>query len=373
MCYIISYKTDGGVGYNSPMKRIIVVLLLIIFAGVWYVSQKQIPSVNQLLPTSVPTPPETLITESKKSIFIPYWSVGDETLIDVSEYDRLIYFGITPNRSGINTSEVGYVNLKKFVSHVPAGSKKLLTVRMVDTNRNAEILQNDKTWDIVIDETIAIAQEYGFDGVVLDLEESAAPFTSVVDRINKFTSAFYKASKQNNLYFAITLYGDFNYRKRPYDLSVLVNNTDEIMIMSYDLHKARGEPGPNFPLRGKEKYDYDLETLLNDLRGVSKDKLTFVFGMYGYDWTVDETKKPIKPAKALSYLNIQKEFLTKCEWKNCLVIPDELSAETEVNYIDTNGYYHIVWFEDNDSAEAKQKFLQQHGINSFSYWTYGYF
>ncbi len=321
----------------------------------------------------VPAPtasPAANIQEST-SIFVPYWA--DMKSLDVASFDRVAYFGIVPTVQGISTSEAGYKNVASFAKQLPEKKEALLTLRMTDTNAAFSILQNKKSWVAIAKESIEIAKKNNFTGILLDLELSAGPFDTVVADVSSFVSILSQEIKSEDLSFAITLYGDTFYRKRPYDVVYLTQIVDEVMIMGYDLHKARGETGPNFPLRGKQKYGYDLETLLGDLSGVPAGKITYIFGMYGYDWLVDEKKRPVRPAKAISYTDIKKSFIDTCEWKSCTVLRDSLSAETEVNYIDDNLGYHILWFEDPASVEEKKKLLKRKGIGNTAYWVYGYF
>jgi len=102
--------------------------------------------------------------------------------------------------------------------------------------------------------------------------------------------------------------------------------------------------------------------------------------MYGYDWSVDEKKRPIKPARALTLSELRKNFIEKCEWKDCIVKRDDTSAEMEVNYVESvksgDEYVmnlHIVWFEDEESVRRKTEYLNSKGIGSIAYWAYGYF
>jgi spore germination protein YaaH len=102
--------------------------------------------------------------------------------------------------------------------------------------------------------------------------------------------------------------------------------------------------------------------------------------MYGYEWTVDEKKRPIAPAKSLSLNEIRKKYLDSCEWQDCIIKRDELSEETEINFVQSEIqndfaylYYHIVWFEDETSVKKKIDYLKTKGINSFAYWAYTYY
>lgn len=165
----------------------------------------------------------------------------------------------------------------------------------------------------------------------------------------------------------MTIYGDTFYRKRPYDIKSIGSSLDELMIMAYDFSKSYGEPGPNFPHEGQEQYGYDLKTMIEDFANlVPREKLTVIFGMYGYDWTVDDKERPLKQAQALSFNEIKKKYPENCS--NCTTSRDELAQETKIVAGD-----HVIWFEDSTSAQKKQEYLKSQGIGNFAYWAYGYF
>jgi len=333
------------------------------------------------VPVASPTP-SSIHTKPVSSIFLPYWTLEGNTL-PLNGYSRVIYFGIISNGTGIDTTDPGYKKLKSFDTSVSPGLQKHLTIQMTSSDTNLAILNNEKEQVAIISETIQTAQQYGFSGIVLDFELFSLFDNSIPQKINSFVEKFYQSAKQEKLSFAVTLYGDVFYRKRPYDVKFLADHCDEIMIMAYDFHKAIGEPGPNFPLSGKEKYGYDLKVMVDEfLAVIPKEKLSIIFGMYGYDWTVDEKKRPLRRADPLSDNDIRKKYLDNCNTKDCVLIHDDLSKETEIDYVgavtfDEQGLAssqnHIIWFEDENSARAKQEYLKSRGITSYSYWAAGYF
>lgn len=312
-------------------------------------------------------PAVTFSSVKKTTIFVPYWSLEEKSPTK-SEYDRSIYFGVTPTENGLNREEPGYQNIAKYNELFSTG-QRLLAVRMTDSDLSLKILADKTAQDEIISETIKTALENNFSGITLDLELFSLFNKNVPEQINSFASGFYRASKQNNLYFAQTIYGDAFYRHRPYDVKSISDQADEIMIMAYDFSKSKGEPGPNFPLEGNEKYGYDIKAMIRDfLAVVPREKLSVIFGMYGYDWTVDDKKRPVKPAEVLTDNQIQQKYLDRCNNKNCKSTRDNFSQET--NIVSQN---HIVWFEDLKSAQVKQDYLQSQGIGSFAFWAFGYF
>ncbi len=323
-------------------------------------------------PTAVPTP--TLMPIRMKTIFVPYWSEVDDTS-DFHEYDRLIYFGLNIGKNGVNENDPGFLKLTNFTEAV-AGKpqKKWIAYRMLDTDTNLAILNDVKSWDRIASDTATIAKEKKFDGVVLDLEMGALASDGLQKRIVEFVTKIHDRLAPEKLPLALTIYGDTFYRKRPYDLENLAKNSEEVMVMAYDFHKSYGEAGPNFQLSGRDTYGYDFGLMIRDFSlFVPEEKLTVIFGMYGYDWIVDEKKRPIKPATSVTLHQVKQRFLDDCETKNCIVRRDEKAYESEVNYIDADYNYHIVWFEDQVSVDKKTELMRSRGVSSVAYWAYGYF
>jgi spore germination protein YaaH len=324
-------------------------------------------------PSISPSPTGMPIREGSErtSLFVPYWSLAEDI---PDSYDKVIYFGVTPTTSGINTNELGYKRIDAFLKAAPPSVEKILALRMLDSKVNFEIIESEKNREAVIDETFETAQENGFSGVLLDLEISAIPFESVTKNISTFISEFSDVAKTRDLKFSVAIYGDTFYRVRPFDLKLIGSKADEVMIMAYDLHKARGNPGPNFPLSGKDTFGYDFETMIGDFsEKVSPSKLTVIFGMFGYDWEVNDSDKAAGTGKSLAYIDGKKLFIDTCSFRTCEWYRDEQSGEITVTYIDEDDKKHIVWFEDPTSVARKEDFLKKRGISSYSLWAHSYF
>lgn len=343
------------------MKKILFFLLIFFLglSGFFFYKLKTLPKKKNssfVMPTKIPSPTKAPLVQ-KKSIFVPDWTLDGSQL--VGDYDRWIYFG-----SGGKLSAF---------AEATADKEKWTTIKFTEIGEKS-------SWETQAQQLIADKDKYAIKGIVLDLEINALPFQNTITEINDLVEFFYIKAKEADLKMAVALYGDTFYRKRPYDLLFLNNHSDEVMIMAYDFHKSRGEPGPNFPFGG-QKYDYNFQLMIEDyLKYVPAEKLTVIFGMYGYDWAVDEKKRPITSANALTLNEAKKKFLDKCEWKDCVVIRNKKAKEMEVNYVisrvvENYGYidYHVVWFEDEESVKIKSEFLKEKGIGSICYWAYGYF
>jgi hypothetical protein len=366
------------------MRRFFILIVLLCVAGfviINGVKQKVKQDLAQPLassaqPTQAVVPEKTIPIASgaqdKTSLFVPYWTLSGSSISD-TPYDSYLYFGVTPSTSGLNQDESGYKAIDDFLTAVPDGKQKLLVLRMLESDNNFAMLKDKQKQQKLIGETLALAKEKGFDGVVLDLEISAIPFDSLIAQISSFNADFYTQTKKNNLSYGLTIYGDTFYRLRPFDVKTLARSTDTVFVMAYDFHKSRGNPGPNFPLGGKDSYGYDMTAMSEDfLRFVPPDKMTVVFGLFGYDWQVDAKGNAIATGDATTDREIAKQFLSDCTYTPCSVSRDATSQEMVIHYTDDNKK-HIVWFEDQDSVKSKESYLRGKGINAFSFWANSYF
>lgn len=319
-------------------------------------------------PTPLPTPTETKET----FLFVPYWAVSPEPLQELP-YKNLVYFGVAANKEGLLLEEDGYRRLNTFVES--AGNKrKLLTIRMINSAENFDVLKDQRSQEKIIREAVSLAKRNNFQGIILNLELSALPFDSLVEQITFFNREFFLESKKEKLNYYVTAYGDSYYRVRPFNMSALSKDSDGIFIMTYDLHKAKGNPGPNFPLKGKEEFGYDIERMLENFSSsVDAKKITIVLGLYGYDWEVDEENNAVSVGKPLSLREAKKTLIENCSYKVCTWERNTSASELQIKYESLDNKKHIVWLEDQESVKRKEDFLNSRGITSFAYWAYSYF
>lgn len=355
------------------MIRLLFILVIAGIIGYIATSQIDIPTDNNSVSEGISADKKNNVVSANtdSSIFVPYWTIPEDTLGD--EYTYYNYFGVAVTEDGLDISDPGYNSIADFLEVVGA-KKKFLTIRMVDSSVNSAILKNRVAQQKIIEESLEVANKYNFDGVVLDLEMSSISFDAVTKRVSDFYKEFYTQTKKDQILFYTTIYGDTYYRVRPYDLKHIAQYSDQILIMAYDFHKSRGNPGPNFPLNGKATYGYDFTTMIQDfLKDVPPEKITIIFGMFGYDWKVDKDNKAVGNGIAKSLNEINATIVNTCSYARCTVSRHDISQETQATYIDPEGKKHIVWFEDEESVQAKKEYVSQLGIQSYSFWAFSYF
>jgi len=353
------------------MKRTLLVFLIltsVIFTFLYF--QKREIVTSNINPDSKINN-KSLIQKKESYIFVPYWTFND--VISVEDYDNVIYFGVSVDGNGINTNEDGYKKIGLFSDFIPKDKKTYLALRLLDKNIHEKVLNDLSFQNSISKETILIAEKYGFDGIVVDFETSAFGFQST----EKLITSFYKNIKEKvasaDLEFITTLFGDTYYRARPYDVKEIALISDKVIIMAYDFHKARLNPGPNFPFSEKSKYGYDFKTMTDDfMKDVPIDKIIVAFGFFGYDWTLNENGVNLGEAEAMSFNQIKSRFLENCAFDNCRE-GNNSDGEPFVKYKDKEGYRHEVWFENEESVTEKIEFLKSKGIRKTTIWAYSFY
>ena len=312
-----------------------------------------------------------------KSIFVPYWALGQDNL-SVVHYDNVYYFGVSADQNGIIQEDQGYKTLERH--NCPNSQECILVLRMLDQRTSLEILQSTKLQQTIITESLQLAQEHFFTGVALDLEISGFVQVDVKEQINIFVQLFSTSAKKDYKTFSFIVYGDVFYRNRPYDVKFIANHSDEVMIMAYDFSKPYGEPGSNFPFDrrslgegGNDYYGYDFQTMIADFKKhVDPQKTTVIFGMYGYDWTLNSQGTPLKRAEAITVKQIESIKSLKSV-KSIKSKVDNNSKEKKIEYTDKEGQKHVIFYEDEESVSVKTNYLREQGIGSISFWAYSYF
>lgn len=355
------------------MKALLIVLTVIIGSFLlWnYAKPEEVKKTIETIQETVSTPKVIPQTIKKQYEFIPYWTFTRNITTD-SEYS-LIYFGISVDEEGINRDEDGFKKLRSFIDYTPNAKERILAVRMTDKVINAKILKEVSLQEKIASDAVKLAQEYSFEGVLLDYETSAFGFDSTTNNITAFFKLFSDRVKSENLQFSVTLYGDTYFRARPYDVKKIGEISDKVIIMAYDFSKSRGNPGPNFPLIDNNEYGYSFEKMVSDFqKDVDNSKLVVALGYFGYDWVVSDDGTAVANGVPLSTNEIVQNFVDKCEYENCYMNRSSQTSEPSITYIDKDGESHTIWYEDNQSAQKKKEFLKSKGILEIADWAYSY-
>jgi spore germination protein len=135
---------------------------------------------------------------------------------------------------------------------------------------------------------------------------------------------------------------------------------DFVVLMTYEWGWSGGPPMAVAPIpQVKKVVDYAASV-------IPPEKIIMGAPLYGYDWTLPYKKgnkfaKRIAPAEAHD-LALKEKATVKY---------DNDAQAPFFNYKDDNGKQHVVWFENEQSAEAKNQLVKKYKLRGLAYWVLG--
>lgn len=101
---------------------------------------------------------------------------------------------------------------------------------------------------------------------------------------------------------------------------------------------------------------------------VPLEKIRVVLPTMGYDWRLPFVQGQ-SFANALNYDSV----MELARQHNAVIMYDESTLSAYFEYMDINGYVHIVWFKDARSMDSGLKVLQSYGITGIGIWNILYY
>ncbi len=135
---------------------------------------------------------------------------------------------------------------------------------------------------------------------------------------------------------------------------------DFVILMTYEWGWSGGPPMAVSPIpQVREVVEYALSK-------IPPEKVVMGAPLYGYDWTLPYEKGG-KFAKRLS----PKEAADLAIKQNVEVQFDNKSQAPHFNYTDDQGKKHEVWFENEQSMQAKFNLVKEYNLRGIAYWVLG--
>ncbi|MDB5429574.1 MAG: polysaccharide deacetylase, partial [Caulobacter sp.] len=190
------------------------------------------------------------------------------------------------------------------------------------------LMANPAARKTLIANLLTLADAKGYSGYVFDLEDmsekSKALYPAFLADANR---AFQPSGRE------IWVTAPFD--REGWPLERMQKASDTLLLMAYDEHYSRGDPGPN---AGQDWYQSELAKRFKEL---DPAKTIIAFGAYGYDWITNPPGKP-QPADAVTF----PEAMQRARDSDAKVDFDDDTLNPTFSYENDDGSQHEVWFLD---------------------------
>lgn len=343
---------------------------------------------SDTLPLRLPNylPGETRRTNQEVVGFLPYWNLKNTSELDISALTTIYYFAVDINADGsFNTDDPGWgrlaspeiKNLKLRMKN--SGIRWGLTIVNLDQNSIAKNINNETGRKRLIENTVQLMKDRGFQDLNIDLEYVGDPdpgltqdFTDLVTDLTDTVHGSIPGSK-----VSLDAFADSVIKPRIFDMKRLGEIVDQVVIMAYDIHRLNSiNAGPISPLFGKEKYEYDVTTAVKDYLGaVKSDKILLGVPFYGYEWPTENNEKGafvIKSYRGAEISSYHRSTETAKE-NNASINFDDESGSVWFSYFDNKSQtWRQTWFENERSLGLKIDLMKQAKLGGMAIFALGY-
>lgn len=331
--------------------------------------------------------------KSQKEVFgfAPYWTINKLDNVDFNVLTTFAYFGIPVKGDGnLDTSYQGYHTFKSetatelFKKAHQHGTRVVLTITQMDNSEIKALMDDPEAQDRSIEQTVALVNSRGIDGVNIDLEctgnpgpEYRAKFSEYVRKMN---TAMHAAVPQSKV--TVSVYASAAKEPKLYDIGAISGNSDGIFMMAYDFAVAGSDNAiPTAPLYGHKqgKYWYDVSTAVEDfLAYMPAEKLILGVPWYGYNYNVGSPK--VKAATGYGRGFAQTYTLVEENVSQDMPgIYEYATGWDEVGQVGWKAYYSVasdtwrmVFIDDVKSLDIKFEYAKQKNLGGVGMWALGF-
>ena len=217
-----------------------------------------------------------------------------------------------------------------------------------------EVLTSTEKRQYIIDQIIKKSEEYGYDGINIDIENIQPEFS---DAWVQFMRELYPQAKEMGLVVSVDVYMPSEWSNH-YERGKIAKVCDYFIVMAYDQHWSGSENAGSV-----SEIPWVEAGIQKNLKEVPKEKLVLGIPFYTRIW-----KESSEGLKAQSYGMRPAEDVVK-SWGVTPVL-DEVSgqryAETQIDNVT-----YKVWLEDSSSIQQRLDLMNKYDLAGYGAWKLG--
>jgi spore germination protein YaaH len=314
-------------------------------------------------------------TPKKETLgFFPYWMLDQQDKISLEGFTAISLFALESDAYGniVTANEAGEVepgwgmwkdpDLDKLIQK--ARSKRIkvyLTIKSFINSDIENISRSDEAQRRLIANSIQLMNSKNLDGINIDFEYRGIASDDVVDGFARFMANLSNELKRQKpkSHLSVDTYLSSASSREFFDISLIKDYVDAIVVMGYDVSTPNTPPGPVAPMEGGNGV---MGYMQSYLERVPPEKLILAVAHYGYDWPVSSTGK----AGILPYAVIAAQSKSyQIHWNDTWQTP-------YYQYVDEQGIRREVHFENTRSLGIKFDYIKIRDLKGVGIWAIGY-
>lgn len=312
-----------------------------------------------------------------------WWTRGLWLHLDLSLYDKLFFFSVTPGPDGHLTERHGWpfawegLMARADSARVPVIpviaqlDEAVLMPLFTDSTHRANLLES----------SMDLIRESGNQGLHLDFEWFSPAPDSLRDGFHAFLDTLAARVEREAPEAALSIFVPGLQMSGMIDVSRIPEAYAEIMVQGYDIHWQTGPTaGPLAPIQGWEGADWNSIADSMAIRGISTDRIVMTVPYYGYEWPVETDQAGAATrgaARTVTWARVDSLSLPEMQVSARDRIEafgmqrDSRSGSPYYAFSDSSGWTQG-WFEDEVSLSAKYRFVRDRSMRGVAIFPIGY-
>ena len=311
------------------------------------------------------------------------WMKGAWLEMDLSVYDRMVFFSTTSASDGSLLERNGWPHA--WVSWLARADSLDIPVvpslALLDADSIRTLFSSMESIERLIASSLELIEESKGQGLHLDIEYFEVASDTVRSFFQHFTDSLAQTveldwpSAHLSMFVPAFDYGGL------YDLEKVHPRYDELIVQGYDLHWQTGpRAGPVSPISGwgDDNWQRVLDRYLD--AGVSPDRISMSVPYFGYEWPV-ETAYPGSPTRGdgliVTFGSVdplvlpQYQISAQDRIRDYGSLRDDESGSPYYTFEDSTGVWQG-WYEDDVSLRHKYQFVLDRGLGGVATFPIGY-
>lgn len=315
--------------------------------------------------------------------YYAWWTRGLWLDLDLSLYDKLFFFDLTPAADGSIQDRNGYPFAWQGLIQAAdsVGVPVIPTLALLDADSLEALFLNPEHRERLVRTSLGLIEESDGNGLHLDFEWFAPAEDSLREGFHAYVDTLALRVEETFPMAQMSMFVPAFHPDGMIDLSRIPDVFDEIMVQGYDLHWQTGPmAGPVSPLSGWQGNNWDSIMHQMDEQGVERSRLLITVPYYGYEWPVVDSAPGSNTrgnASVTTHARIDSFNLPEMQVAALDRVAahglqrDPVSGSPFYTFQDSTGWVQG-WYEDEESFRRKYEFVLNQELAGIAVFPIGY-
>lgn len=315
--------------------------------------------------------------------YYAWWTRGLWLDLDLSLYDKLFFFDLTPASDGSLLARNGYpFAWQGLIQRADSFQVPVIPTLALLNADSLEALFLDPDHRLhLLESSLTLIEESGGEGLHLDFEWFAPAEDTLREGFHSYVDTLVASVEDLYPDAELSMFVPAFHPEGMIDLARIPDAFSEIMVQGYDLHWQTGpHAGPLAPLQGWKDNNWQTILASMDERGLDRQRLFLTVPYYGYEWPVSSPEMGaqsrgtarVTTFARLDTLNLPEMQLASSDRAAQYGLKRDSTSRSPYYVFEDSTGWNQGWFEDAVSLDQKYDFVSREGLAGVAIFPIGY-